>query len=135
MAAAMQDHIHLDTDNPPTATYPALHETLDGTPMVAMVTERSLTGKLQVHRLLDGADPVQFVNDRMRLRLSLAEMLVVKGLAGKDVYYIPHYHDEAAPAAYVVQAVLVLRPGAITNLDPSAAHWFATVEILDNEAI
>ena len=50
MAAGIQDHIHLDTDNPPTTTYKVYHGSLDWTPEVPLVIlpspYRSLVGPL-----------------------------------------------------------------------------------------
>lgn len=143
MAPSVMDHIHLDTDDPPTAEYPVSHGTLDLTPNVVVMTERSLTGKLHTHRLLDGADPQAFCTDRIRLKLTLAEMLVVKALAGKRVYYAANYHDDdedgagslkswAANSVYVIRAVAMLRPGAVTNIDPKGAFWYVNVEFVDD---
>jgi len=142
MAVSIQDHIHLGADNPPTATFKAEHGTLDVTPSVAVVTERGLTGKLHTHRLLDGADPVQFRADRLMIRATLAEMLVLRALAGKTIYYAPHYHDDDEDGAgslkawpnsdYVLRIVLMLRPGAITNRNPAADLWFVNIEMVDD---
>jgi len=144
MAAEVHDHVHLDTDNPPTAEYPSLHGTLDWTPQVAVVTEHSLTGKLHVHRLVDdeGA-PVQYRSDRMRLKLSLAKMLTVKDLAGKTVYFAFNYHDDNENGAaalkawpdsdYVVKAVLQVL--GITNLNPKADFWFINIGLEDEGAV
>ena len=143
MAASIQDHIHLGTDNPPTTTYKAEHGTLDVTPAVAVVTERALTGKLHTHRLLDGADPVQFRSDQLQIRATLTEMLALRGLAGKTVYYAPHYHDDDEDGAgslkawsdsdYVFRVVLMFRPGAITNRNPAADLWFVTIEMVSDD--
>jgi len=145
MAVAIQDHIHLGTNNPPTTTYPALHKSLDWTPQVAVAFDRALTGKLHTHRLVSGADPIQFRSDRVRTKLTLAEMLVVKALAGKTLYYVFNYHDDNEDGAgslktwptsdYVVRGVLMLRRGSVTNLYPKAAYWLMNIEIVDDDAV
>lgn len=146
MAAEFHDHIHLDTSNPPAATYVVTHGTLDATPMVPVVVDRALTGKLHTHRLVDDeGDPVQFNGDRMRLKLTWAEMVTVRSLAARTAYYVPHYHDddedgegsleEWGESEYVVRCLLVLRPGAITNLDPKAGFWLVNIELVDDSAV
>jgi len=148
MTVAVHDHIHLSTSDPPTdvgAEYPAAHGTLDWTPNVSVTTERSLTGKLHTHRLLDGADPKQFRSDRMTLTLTLAQMLVVRGLSGKRVYFAFNYHDDeedpgpppslkswAAGSIYVVRCVLVLETGSISNLDPKSSYWQVNIRLTDD---
>ena len=139
MAAEIHDHIHLHTATPPTAqVYPVTHGSWDYTPGYAMYTERSLTGKLQVHRLMDTGlgVPVTFNSDQVRLKLTLAEMLVIRELAGKHVYYVPNYHEDIGgvpQAAYIYTSVFALKQGAIVNIDPSAGFWYVTLSIVDNE--
>lgn len=136
MTLAIQDHIYLDTSNPPTDTYPVAAEGLDWTPMVAVTTERSLTGKLHIHRLVDGGgDPVSFRSDRLRLITTLAQMLTLRGASGKTVYYVPNYHDPDNLAAYTHESILVIPEGAITNIDPMCTYWFVSVRLVDDEAI
>jgi hypothetical protein len=143
MAASIQNHVHLDTDDPPTATYKAEHGSLDTTPAVAVVTERALTGKLHTHRLLSGAEPVQFRSDALQIRATLAQMLTLRGLAGKRVYYAPHYHDDdengagslkawSASSLYVNRVVLTYRPGSLVNRNPAADLWLVTIEMVDD---
>jgi len=146
MAAQMHDHIHLDTADPPVATYAAEFGSLDATPGVAMITERALTGKLHIHRLLTGGgDVVQFVADTMRLRATNAERITLQGLAGKTVYYTAHYHDDDedgagslkawAASVHVKRMLVVFRPGSITNRDPKADYWFITIELVDDHQV
>jgi len=136
MALEIQDHIYLDTSNPPTATYPVAAEGLDWTPLVSVVTERSLTGKLHIHRLVDGSDdPVSFRSDRLRLIATLAQMLVLRGMSGKTVYYVPNYHDPDNLANYTHESVLIIPEGSIANIDPMCTYWFMNVRLVDDEAI
>ena len=145
MAVGIQDHIHLGTDNPPTNIYPVVDGTLDLTPGVQVAFDRGLTGVLHTHRLVDDSgNPVQFCNDKMRLRLTLAEMLVVKELIGKTVYYVPNYHDDVEDgdsldvwpdSDYVVRGVLMVQPGSLTNINAMCTHWLLAVEIVDDSAV
>ena len=137
MTLAIQDHIYLDTTNPPTATYPVVAEGgLDWTPLVSVVTERSLTGKLHIHRLVDGSDnPVSFRSDRLRLIATLAQMLTLRGMSGKTVRYVPNYHDPDDLATYTHECVLVIPEGSISNIDPMCTYWFINVQLVDDEAI
>lgn len=144
MSVSIHDHIHLDTADPPVASYKAEHGSLDITPVVAVVSERALTGKLHVHRLLDGAEPVQFRSDTLQIRATLAEMLILRALAGKRVYYAPHYHDDnedgagslkawAASSVYVNRIVMMYRPGSFTNRNPAADLWFVNLEMISDD--
>ena len=143
MAAEMHDHIHLDTANPPTTTYKVTHGTLDHTPNVPVEVERALNGKLHVHRLVDGGgDPIPFQSDKLRMKLTYAEMVAVTGMAGKTVYYAFNYHDDEEDAgaldswpdsSYVVRSTLLVRQ--VTNLDPKAAYWYVTIELVDDDAV
>jgi len=137
MAVQIHDHIHLGTTTPPTATtYTVSHGSLDNTPGVAMYFERSFTGKLQVHRLLSGAEPVTFQVDKVRLKCTLAEMLAIRALAGKQCYYVPNYHDDVASvpqADYIYTCFISMPPGSITNLDPMSTWWWVNLSIVDDE--
>jgi len=138
MAASIKDHIHLGVANPPVTEYDVRHGTLDYTPNTAATYERGITGVLHIHRLLTGSDPVQFEEDRETLICTLAQMLVVRALAGKRVYYVPSYHDDAAlgtwsTSAYIVRGLLVVSQGSITNMDPSGTYWTVQIQIIADD--
>ena len=146
MAPSIRSHINLDTNDPPTATYAAAQDTWDSAPAVAVVSERGLTGKLHTHRLLSGVNPVVFCADKMMLTLTLAEMLVVRALGGKTVYFASNYHDDdedgagslkawSAGSVYVKQGVLMLGPGSIMNLDPMGSWWSLRLELADSGTV
>ena len=137
MAASIQDHIHLDTDNPPTTEYDVMQGSWDHTPDVGLVVERGVTGYAHVHRLVDGGgDPIQFQNERFTLLgLTLAQMLTIRALIGKTVYFNSNYHDPAAHAATVVTGVLIIEPGGIQNIDPSATVWNIQCKVEDTGAV
>ncbi len=144
MAVEMHDHIHLDTDNPPTDTYKVAHGTLDHTPNVPVAVERALNGKLHVHTLADDSgDPIPFQSDKLRMKLTYAEMVALTGMAGKTVYYAFNYHDDDEDgggsldiwpdSSYVVRSILLVRQ--VTNMDPRASHWLVTIELIDDDAV
>jgi len=146
MAVAMHDHIHLDTADPPVETYAVEHGSLDATPGVAVVMERAVTGKLHIHRLESGGNIVQFLADRLQLRATRAEKDTLIALAGKTVYYAPHYHDDdedgagslkawSAASVYVKRAVAMFQPGSIVNRDPLAEFWFVAIALTDDSAV
>ena len=146
MAASILDHIHLDTSDPPTTTYAAAQDTWNSAPAVAVVHERGVTGVLHTHRLLSGVNPVVFCADTMVLLLSLAQMLVVKALAGKTIYFVSNYHDDdedgagslkawSAGSVYVKRGVLALSAGSIMNLDPMGDWWSVHIEIVDSGTV
>lgn len=140
MAVGIQSHIHLDTANPPVVEYSAQMGSLDFTANTAVTFERGITGQLHTHRLLTGSNPVQFDEDRETLICTLAEMLVVKALAGKRVYYVPNYHDDAAmgtwsTSSYIIRGLLVIAQGAITNFDPSGEWWSIAIQIIDDDKV
>lgn len=140
MALEIQDHIHLDVSNPPTAEYDAQQGTLDHTYETAVTFERSVLGKLHVHRIIDGIDPVQFEADSMTLICTLAQMNTLRALAGKRVYYVPNYHDDAAlgtypTSSYIIRGLLIINRGGITNLDPPGTYWTVQISVVDDTQV
>jgi hypothetical protein len=136
MALGIQSHIHLDTDDPPTAEYPVAMGTLDFTADVLLSMERGVTGKLHVHRVVDGGgDPYQFVADACTLLLTQAQMATVKALAGKAVYYVPNRHDDDDVGSYATACILVIPTGGITNIDPMGDWWRVQIQVADNETV
>lgn len=122
---------------PPTATYAVQHGAWDYAPEVLIASARSVTGKLHVHRVVNNSGvPYQFSHDRITLLgLTLAQMLTVKGLAGKRVYYVPNYHDDAALTPYIITGYLIIGAGAIQNVDPMGTFWNIQGEILDDDTV
>lgn len=135
MAVEMHDHIHLGTANPPVTTYKVVHGSLDTTPLVFATPRRALNGKLHMHRLTSAGDPVQFRGDSFRIRATLAEMLVLRGLVGKPVEYVPNYHDDDAIAGYQHTVYLMATAGSFQNLDPASDYWYVNLQIVDDEAV
>lgn len=140
MTLQINDHCHLGTANPPVTEYDVQMGTLDFTANTAVTFERGITGQLHTHRLLTGSDPVQFDEDKEVLICTLAEMLVVKALAGQRVYYVPNYHDDDAigtwsTSSYIIRGLLIIAQGAITNLDPCGVYWTVQLQIVDDDKV
>lgn len=141
MALITNDHIHIDTANPPIVTYGMEHGTFDHSQQVAVAYERGITGKLHVHRLESSTGvPVKFDADKGTLFCTLVEMNTIRGLAGQQVYYVEPYHDDDdmgtwPTSAYIVRGILMVNPGAVTNLDPMCSLWSVQVEIADTDKV
>lgn len=125
MAESVQDHLHLDTDDPPTATYAALRRTPQ--PSVFLTLERGLDGTLHRHVLSTGGAPKVYNNWVYQLKVSRAELSIVFGLLGKSVYLIDHVHDPDNHAAYSKE--VVVREISSVSQDPvsskAALTYFA----------
>lgn len=104
MAASVQAHLHLDTDNPPTTVYTVLRRT--PRPMVYLTLERGLDGTLHRHVLAAGATPKLYMNYVYQLKLARAELDTIMGVLGKNSYLIDNIHDPADHAPYSASVVL-----------------------------
>ena len=136
MPYGIQDICYLDTVNPPVATYNVLHGSWDHTPEVPIVFERSVTGKLHTHRVVDGVgDPYQFEQDKCTIRVSLTEMLTLRGLIGRQVYFIPNYHNDGDITDNMVTGYLSINSGGIVNIDPIGIYWNVTFQIMDDSTV
>lgn len=116
MAASLYNNIRLDTDltgDLPTNTYPVLvdseyiHE-----PLIAV--QRSLTGRLHVHRIMDGSSPQEVPMYRYNMILTRAQKDQLVADLGKNVYFMPNYRDEADTSTY--RSVMVFR--GMTGIKP-----------------
>ena len=142
MAASIRDHIHIDTDNPPTATYAAAEGTWDHTPTAPMALDYAINGTVHVHRLLDDVGAIILYEDtQITVICVLAEMLVLRALASSTVYFVSNYHDDTEGGGaldvwptsdYVVRATLKL--GNVTNIDPMGAYWRISFQFADIQA-
>ena len=110
MAADIQDHFHLMATLPDAGELTNEWEsTAEGGIRPTMIPEEmifaspkySITGQLYTHVLLDGADPVQKKNWAFETSLNdYADMLTWLEFAGKEMYFVPHYHDQADHQSY-----------------------------------
>lgn len=134
MAATVHDNILLDVDLTgiiPTNTYDVSAEGLEDIYAPAVVTERGLTGKLHVHRLMDGADPDVFKDYRYVLFLTRAQLAALVGDVGRTLYFMPHYRDDADVATYRF-IVFFESVTSIRNIDPFLQYYQATIYLRDN---
>ena len=132
MAASTFANIRLDvelTGTLPTNTYKVLWEGDLRLYEPAVFTERSLTGKLHIHKLLDGTDPKVF--DGRRYKMLLTGQSEVSQLAadlGKVIYFMPNYRDEGDIATYR-SIVLFKSMRDVTAVDASETYFYATIEL------
>jgi hypothetical protein len=133
MAAEVKENILLDTDltgDLPTNSYKVRHDGLERIYEPAVSMERSLTGKLHVHRLTSAGVPVVFDNYRYTLILTLAEKNQIAADLGKIVYFMPHYRDDADAATYRTE-MLFSSMTEVHNIDPMLEWWTATIELVE----
>ena len=130
MTLAMQDHIHIDTVSPPVDEYTVYKEGYSADLDTPFIPERAVSGKLHAHRLFEGSSVKQFIAHSMRLRLVLAEKLVIFALAAQPVYYVPNYHDDDDLPSYIVPCYLVVEKSMV--LDPTAEHWVVAIRMVDD---
>ena len=132
MAASTYSNIRLDTDltsTLPTNTYKVLWEGDLRLLEPAVHTERSLTGKLHVHKLLDGSDPKVFDGRRYKMLLTgQAEVSQLAADLGKVVYFMANYRDEGDVATY--RSIMFFKSMRdVTAVDASETFFYATVEL------
>jgi hypothetical protein len=137
MALDLYANIRLDVDltgDLPTNTYEVKLDEFEDTFTPVVATERSLTNRLQVHRLMDGSDPIVNEGHRYTLILSRAEKDQVKDDMGKVVYFMPHYRDESDVATY--RKPMLLMPVSGTAIfDPEMNWWHWAIALEDASGI
>jgi hypothetical protein len=134
MAATVHSTIRLDADldgnGLPINEYGVIVQTLEEMPTPALISERSLTGLLQVHRIMEGTTPLQFDNQRHELLIQTrAKLEVLKADLGRLVYFMPHLRDEAVAATY--RSVKLLKSVAPRHIDPMLEWFAAAIELED----
>jgi hypothetical protein len=134
MAATVHATIRLDVDltnGLPVNEYKVIMGTLQEEPTPALVSERSLTGLLQVHRVMQGTEPLWFDNQRHELLLQgRSELNQLLNDLGRVVYFMPHLRDEADPESYTSVKLLKSVTG-VKNLDPMLEWLTAAIELED----
>ena len=130
MTLGMQDHCHLYTGTASDTTYPVYHDGYVPNLDTPLMIERAITGKAHAHRLFVAGEIKQFVAHTMRLKLLLAEKETIVALAGKQVYYIPNYHDDDDLPSYIVPCYL--RVDGQQALNSVGSHWIVQVTFADN---
>ncbi|KKL91712.1 hypothetical protein LCGC14_1891940, partial [marine sediment metagenome] len=99
----------------------------------AVFTERALTGKLHIHRLLDDSDPKVFDGRRYKVLLTgQAEVSQLAADLGKTVYFMANYRDEGDVATY--RSVMLFKSMRdVTAVDPSETYFSCSVELVSAE--
>lgn len=131
MAVKMFDTIRLDNDltsNLPTNEYNVLFEGYEDVYAAAVITERGLTGRLLVHRQMEGGVPVKWEDHQYRILLTRAQKDTLIAHLGMIMYFMALYRDEdpAGCAAYR-DVVLLKAMVGVTHIDPNQQWWTATV--------
>lgn len=132
MALALQDHIHLDTVTEPVVEYTVYLDGYDTSLQTPFIAQRSITGKVHAHRLFVAGAIKQFVAHVLRIKAVMAEKIVLQGLAGKAVYYVPNYHDDNDLASYIVSCYVTVDPQAVVPLNSVGSHWIVGIRITDD---
>ena len=133
MAVLVHDSIRLDVDladGMPVNEYGVIQGTLEMTPAPALISERSLTGFLQVHRVVQGTTPLVFDNQRHQLLIKgQAELDQLKADLNRTVYFMPHRRDEDAPEGYLT--VKLFKALTIEPIDPMLEWFRAAIDLED----
>lgn len=130
MATSVHDTVRLDADLTgilPTNQYRVRTDGLDDQYGPIIMTERSLTGRLLVHRLMDGTDPEVYQSWQYELILTRAEKDQILLDLGRVLYFMPHVRDEATTN----ERFTVVFKGAtdVQNFDPMLDYWKMTIEL------
>lgn len=136
MAEQVYENIRLDADltgNLPTNTYSVLVEGFQDVEQPLAETERSLTGKLLVHRLMDGSTPKTTEDHHYKLHMTNAEKEQLEADVGKNVYFMPHRRDEGAGYASYRTVIFFERMENKEPLDNLQEYWNAEVFLRDNQ--
>ena len=150
MAASMQDHFHLMTSAPEAAEttgewYASAKDTKPSMVPETMVfasPRYGLSGKLYPHVLQSGADPVQktnwqfqvlFMDETATGATAYADFLTWLAYAGKEMYFVPNYHDPSDHQSYM-QYIYVERIGRAQVEGYKYDVIELPVQILDNES-
>jgi len=138
LAASTFSNIRLDadlTENLPTNTYKVLWEGDLRLFEPAVHTERSLTGKLHIHKLLEGTDTKVFAGRRYKLLLGSgdasghAEVTQLSADLGTNIYFMPHYRDEGASYEDYRSVMYFKTIRDVTAVDSSETYFTCTIEL------
>jgi hypothetical protein len=141
MAASWQDHVHLMTSAPidaeTTGEWTVLAKNLKPTGLpessVIAAPRRALDGTLRAHVLQSAGTPVLFVDYTPVLKIDdEATRLVLEGLLGTTLYYVPAFHDPAAHTAYDGQ-VFFDRMSIPESPGPTVPYMVIAVHLMDAE--
>ena len=138
---AAQNHIHLsDTlggapENAPDAEYSVTKRR----PMYKGIVkfDRTLTGRLRVHALVDDTgDPIVFNSFQLQLLVSDTELETLRELIGETVYFVDNVHpDDGEDHTNYVRRVLLAQMGDIENYDPMLQHYRISIYLEDADTV
>jgi len=134
MAEQVYTTVRLDTDltsSIPTNQYNVVRDNYRPMYEPLAETERSLTGKLHVHKIMDGANPMILKDHRYTLYVTNAELDQLKADLGKNCYFMPHRRDETNWTSYR-QIVFFQGLSEIEVLDPTLAYFLVNIVLQDN---
>jgi len=139
LSAEVQDHFHLMTTYPDqgesTAEYEAsaadFKPSLIPQVQVFISPRWSRTGKMWPHILKDGANPVQKDNFELAVLLTdYSDLVTWLQFSGKEMYFVPNYHDQAVHQSYA-KYVLVSRIGKADVKGVKYDSIILPIELLD----
>lgn len=136
MPASLQDHCHLDTSWPPSATYALRPGKVHAdVATIEASAARAISGLLRVQVLSDHGVPVKFADARpVFLVTDHAELLQLISNLGREMYYTPNFHDDVSslPGILYTRKVLFKSVDAIEAADPYHDQYYSVqVELVD----
>lgn len=135
MVATIHDEMLMDTalaGSIPATSWSVVLEGHRERNYAAVQSERGITGKLHVHRVLETGVVKQFRDYPYTLICTHAEYRALRLLLGKVVYFMPHYRDDADVATY---RFVVLFQSMIedTPFDANLDYWKVAIHLVDAE--
>lgn len=135
MAATVHDDILMDTalaGQLPATGWAVVLEGHRERTYAAVQSERGITGKLHVHRVLETGIVKQWRDYPYTLLCTHAEYRALRLLIGKVVYFMPHYRDDGDVANYrfvvLFQSMMEEIP-----LPADLAYWRVSIHLIDAE--
>lgn len=135
MAASIHDEILMDTTLAGSIPATSWSVVLDGHReynYAAVSSERGITGKLHIHRVLETGVVKQWRDYPYTLICTHAEYRALRLLVGKVVYFMPHYRDDGDVANYRF-VVLFESMGDETPFDANLDYWKVAIRLIDAE--
>ncbi len=135
MVATIHDEMLMDTTLAgalPATSWSVVHESHREYNYAAVTSERGITGKLHVHRVLETGVVKQWRDYPYTLMCTHSEYRALRLLLGKVLYFMPHYRDDADVATY---RFVVLFQSMIEEApyDPHLDYWRVGIRLIDAE--
>lgn len=135
MAAIVHDDILMDTALAgvlPASSWYVIHEAHREYNYAAVQSERGITGKLHIHRVLELGSVKQWRDYPYTLICTHEEYRNLRTLLGKVVYFMPHYRDEGDVATYR-HVVLFQSMVEEAPYNPVLEYWRVGIRLIDAE--